>query len=129
TQLATTLTVTSPPDQTVATNPIHVAGTAVPGATVDVADVGTSATTRAGGTAAADGSFSFDVAPMIGNNVLVVTSTAPNGGTAQTVRTAVNDVVQGTLLLDSTDPIGDDNGPGNYAYPTALAFHAGAFGM
>ena len=129
TQLATTLTVTSPPDQTVATNPIHVAGTAVPGATVDVADVGTSATTHAGGTAAADGSFSFDIAPMIGNNVLVVTSTAPNGGTAQTVRTVVNDVVQGTLLLDSTDPIGDDNGPGNYAYPTAPDFHAGAFDM
>jgi glucan 1,4-alpha-glucosidase len=129
TQLATTLTVTSPPDQTVATNPIHVAGTAVPGATVDVADVGTSATTHAGGTAAADGSFSFDIAPLTGNNVLVVTSTAPNGGTAQTVRTVVNDVVQGTLLLDSTDPIGDDNGPGNYAYPTAPDFHAGAFDM
>ena len=77
TQLATTLTVTSPPDQTAATNPIHVAGTAVPGATVDVADVGTSTTTHASGTAAADGSFSFDIAPLVGNNVLVVTSTAP----------------------------------------------------
>ena len=120
---------TSPPDKTAATNPIHVAGTAVPGATVDVADVGTSATTHAGGTAAADGSFSFDIAPVIGNNVLVVTSTAPNGGTAQAVRTVVNDVVQGTLLFDSTDPTGDDNGPGNYAYPTAPDFHAGAFDM
>jgi hypothetical protein len=112
-QLATTLAVTSPPDQTVATNPIHVAGTAVPGATIDVADVGTGTTTHASGTAAADGSFSFDIAPLIGNNVLVVTSTAPNGGTAQAVRTVVNDVVQGRLLLDSTDPTGDDNGPGN----------------
>jgi hypothetical protein len=55
TQLATTLTVTSPPDQTVATTPIHVAGTAVPGATVDVADVGTSTTTHASGMAAPDG--------------------------------------------------------------------------
>ena len=120
TQLATTLTVTSPPDQTAATNPIHVAGTAVPGATVDVADVGTGTTTHASGTAAADGSFSFNIAPLIGNNVLVVTSTAPNGGTAQAVRTVVNDVVHGTLLFDVTDPTGDDNGPGNYAYPTAL---------
>ena len=50
---------------------------------------------------------------------LVVTATAPDGGTAQTVRTVVNDVVDGTLLFDSTDPTGDDNGPGNYAYPTA----------
>ena len=129
TQLATTLTVTSPPDQTAATNPIHVAGTAVPGATIDVADVGTRSTTHASGTAAADGSFSFDIAPLIGNNVLVVTSTAPNGGTAQAVRTVVNDVVQGTLLFDSTDPTGDDNGPGNYAYPTAPDFHAGAFDL
>src|SRR5499427_968568 len=129
TQLATTLTVTSPPDQTVATNPIHVAGTAVPGATIDVADVGTGTTTHAGGTAAADGSFGFDIAPLVGNNVLVVTSTAPDGGTAQKVRTVVNDVVQGTLLFDATDPTGDDNGPGNYAYPTSSNFHAGAFDL
>lgn len=129
TQLATTLTVSSPPDQTAATNPIHVAGTAVPGATIDVADVGTGTTTHASGTAAADGSFSFDIAPMIGNNVLVVTSTAPNGGTAQAVRTVVNDVVQGTLLFDAKDPVGDDNGPGNYAYPTSSDFHAGAFDL
>ena len=129
TQPATTLTVTSPADETAATNPIHVAGTAVPGATIDVADVGTGTTTHAGGTAAADGSFSFDIAPLDGNNVLVVTSTARGGGTAQTVRTVVNDVVQGTLLFDATDPAGDDNGPGNYAYPTAPDFHAGAFDL
>jgi hypothetical protein len=129
TQLATTLTVTSPPDQTVATNPIHVAGTAVAGATIDVADVGTSTTTHTSGKAAPDGSFNFDIAPLVGNNVLVVTSTAPNGGTAQVVRTVVNDVVEGTLLFDSSDPTGDDNGPGNYAYPTAGDFHAGAFDM
>ncbi len=122
TQLATTLTVTSPPDQTAATNPIHVAGTAVPGATIDVADVGTGTTTHASGTAAADGSFSFDIAPLIGNNVLVVTSTAPNGGTAQAIRTVVNDVVQGTLRFDATDPTGDDNGPGNYAIAPGSAW-------
>jgi glucoamylase len=135
TQLATTLTVTSPPDQSAVTttNPIHVTGTAVPGATIDVADVGTDTgtgtTTHASGTAAADGSFSFDIAPLNGSNVLVITSTAPNGGTAQTVRTVVYDVVQGTLLFDATDPAGDDNGPGNYAYPTAPDFHPGAFDM
>ena len=33
----------------------------------------------------------------------------------------------GTLLLDVTDPSNDDNGPGNYAYPTSGNFHAGAF--
>jgi glucoamylase len=128
TQLATTLTVTSPPDLTVATDPIHVAGTAVPGATIDVADV-SGTTTHATGVAAADGSFAFDIPAQAGNNVIVVTSTAPDGGTAQAVRTVVNDVVAGTLLYDTVDPAGDDNGPGNYAYPTSSDFHAGAFDM
>jgi len=35
--------------------------------------------------------------------------------------------VPGTLLLDVVDPDGDDNGPGNYAYPTSANFHDGAF--
>jgi glucan 1,4-alpha-glucosidase len=130
TQKATSLTVTSPPDRTVATDPIHVAGTAVPGAIVDVADVTeTNGSSHATTTAAADGSFSFDIAPLIGNNVIVVTSTAPDGGTAQAVRTVVNDVVQGTLLFDSSDPTGDDNGPGNYAYPTSTFFQPGAYDL
>ena len=64
-----------------------------------------------------------------GTNVLVITATSPTGGTAQTTRTVVNDVVGGTLLLDATDPSGDDNGPGNYAYPTAPAFHPGAYDL
>ena len=64
-----------------------------------------------------------------GTNVLVITSTAPNGGTAQIVRSVVNDVVAGTLLFSQDDPAGDDKGPGNYAYPTALDFHAGAFDL
>jgi carbohydrate-binding DOMON domain-containing protein len=33
------------------------------------------------------------------------------------------------VLFDVTDPTGDDNGPGNYAYPTAADFHAGAFDL
>ncbi len=33
----------------------------------------------------------------------------------------------GTLLLDVADPDGDDNGPGNYAYPTSGDFKPGAF--
>jgi carbohydrate-binding DOMON domain-containing protein len=37
------------------------------------------------------------------------------------------DFVPGTLLLDVTDPNSDDNGPGNFAYPTAADFHPGAF--
>jgi carbohydrate-binding DOMON domain-containing protein len=33
------------------------------------------------------------------------------------------------VLLDVTDPNNDDNGPGNYAYPTSSNFHAGAFDL
>ncbi|HEY3713571.1 MAG TPA: glucodextranase DOMON-like domain-containing protein [Jatrophihabitantaceae bacterium] len=128
TQRATTLTVTSPTDQTVATDPIHVAGSAAPGARVDVADVA-GPTTHASGVAAADGSFSFDIAVLPGNNVIVVTSTTRDGATAQAVRTVVNDIVEGALLYDTADPNGDDNGPGNYAYPTASDFHAGAYDL
>jgi carbohydrate-binding DOMON domain-containing protein len=42
-------------------------------------------------------------------------------------RTVVFDFVPGTLLLDVVDPSGDDNGPGNYAYPTFSDFQPGAY--
>ena len=109
-----------------------VSGTAAPGASIDIADVATdqnSATTLTHTTAAANGSFSVDVTSAAGTNVFVITSTAANGGTAQTVRSVVNDVVNGTLIFSTDDPTGDDNGPGNYAYPTAGDFHAGAFDL
>ena len=44
-------------------------------------------------------------------------------------RTVVWDFVPGTVLFEVTDPDLDDNGPGNYAYPTSADFHAGAFDM
>jgi carbohydrate-binding DOMON domain-containing protein len=50
-----------------------------------------------------------------------------SGGTAHVKRSVVFDFVPGTLLLDVTDPSGDDNGPGNYAYPTYGGFRPGAF--
>lgn len=129
---STPLTVTSPADGTAAGATITVTGTAAPGASVDIADVGTdgdSATTIGHTTAAADGSFTTTVTSAAGTNVLVITSTAPNGGTAQTVRSVVNDVVNGTLLFSADDPTGDDNGPGTYAYPTSGDFHPGAFDL
>ena len=131
TQGATTLTVTSPPDQSAATGSVVVTGTTAPGATVDVAAVGTDANTTALATqiAAGDGSFSVTVPIAAGVNVIVVTATAPDGGTAQAVRTVVNDVVSGTLLFAADDLDGDDAGPGNYAYPTSGDFHPGAFDL
>jgi glucan 1,4-alpha-glucosidase len=131
TQGATTLSLTSPLDQSAATSTVAVAGSTAPGATVDVAVVATDAgtTTLASTVAAGDGSFSLSVPAGAGVDVIVVAATAPDGGTAQTVRTVVNDVVNGTLIFAADDPDGDDAGPGNYAYPTSADFHAGAFDL
>ncbi len=105
-QGATTLSITSPANESAINgSPITVTGT----------------------TAASDGSFSASVAVSPGTTVITVGATAADGATAQASRTVVWDFVPGTKILDITDPSGDDNGPGNYAYPTAGDFHAGAF--
>ena len=122
---------TSPADNSsVAGSPVTVTGTTAPGNTVYVAATNTdedSATTVASATAAADGSFSVPIAVTGGTTVLNVVAVSPDGATAHAKRTVVFDFVPGTLLLDVTDPNDDDNGPGNYAYPTSGAFHPGAF--
>ena len=132
TQAATTLTVTSPGNDTAATGTVPVIGTTAPLAKVVIADVATDnndATTLFSATALNDGSFNIPVTVAAGTNVLVVTAMTASGATAQATVTLVNDVVNGTLLFTATDPVNDDNGPGNYAYPTATDFHAGAFDL
>jgi glucoamylase len=131
TQGTTALTVASPADNAaVSASPVTVTGTTAPGNTVHVSATNTdvnSATTTASATAAADGSFSLDVPITGGTNVLNVVAISPSGGTAHVTRTILFDFVPGTLLLEVADPDGDDNGPGNYAYPLSTNFHAGAF--
>jgi carbohydrate-binding DOMON domain-containing protein len=132
TQGTTPLTVTAPIDGTATGATTTVTGTAAPHARIDVADVATdnnSATTITSTTASATGAFSVTVTSAAQTNVLVISATAPNGGTAQTVRSVVNDVVDGTLLFSADDPTGDDNGPGTYQYPTSGDFHPGAFDL
>jgi glucoamylase len=132
TQGSTPLTVTAPVDGTATGATTTVTGTAAPHATIDIADVATdnnSATSVTTTTANASGAFSVDVTSAAQTNVLVITATAPGGGTAQTVRSVVYDVVDGTLLFSADDPTGDDNGPGTYLYPTSGDFHPGAFDL
>ena len=88
------------------------------------------ASTRRRPSPAADGSFTVDV-PITGGVQRRSTwpRPAPTGATAHATRTVVFDFVPGTVLLDVTDPDNDDNGPGNYAYPTSDNFHAGALDM
>ena len=74
-----------------------------------------------------DGTFSIDVAVTGGTTVLTIVAVSPDGATAYERRTILFDFVPGTLLLDVADPDDDDNGPGNYAYPTSSNFHPGAF--
>jgi glucoamylase len=133
TQGTTALTVTSPADgASVAGSPVTVTGTTAPGNTVYVSSTNTdqnSATTVVSTTAGANGAFSVDVAVTGGTNVLNIVAVSPSGGTAHVRRTVLFDFVPGTLVLDVTDPNGDDNGPGNYAYPTYDGFHPGAFDL
>ncbi|MGZ4386008.1 MAG: glucodextranase DOMON-like domain-containing protein, partial [Gaiellaceae bacterium] len=129
----TTLTLTSPADQSAVTSsPVTVTGTTQAGNTVYVAATNTdqnSQTTTASTTAAGDGSFSVSIPVTGGTTVLNVVAVSPSGATAHAERSVVFDFTPGTVLLDVTDPTGDDNGPGNYAYPTSSNFHAGAFDL
>jgi glucan 1,4-alpha-glucosidase len=130
TQGTTPLTVVSPADNSsVGTSPVSVAGTTAPGNTVYVAATNTDANsaTTVVSAAAPGGSFSIDVPVTGGTNVLNIVAVSPGGGTAHAKRTVLFDFVPGTLLLDVSDPDGDDNGPGNYAYPTFDGFRPGAF--
>jgi hypothetical protein len=132
-QGTTSLTVTSPADNaSLPGSPVTVTGTTAPGNKVYVAATNTdhnSSTTVVSTTASGNGSFSIDVPVIGGTTVLNVVAVSPSGGTAHVVRTVVFDFVAGSVLLDVSDPTGDDKGPGNYAYPTAADFHAGAYDM
>jgi glucoamylase len=133
TQGTTTLSVTAPADGTsIPGSPVTVTGTTAAGNDVYVSATNTdhdSATTIVQTTADGAGSFQVDVPVTGGTTVLNVVAVSPDGGTAHAVRTVVFDFVPGTVLLDVADPSSDDNGPGNYAYPTAGDFHAGAFDL
>ncbi len=133
TQTETTLTLTAPADNSVVNgDPVTIAGGTAPNATVDVLAVNTDGNGDAvigTTTAGSDGSFSLDVTPPVGTVTLTVIATAPDGATGFAQRTVVNDVVPGTLVFDLTDPAGDDNGPGTYAYPTSDNFKPGAYDL
>jgi glucan 1,4-alpha-glucosidase len=131
TQGQTALAVTAPADQSaVAASPVTVVGTTAPGNLVYVAATDTdqdSLTTVVSALPATNGSFSVNVPVSGGTTVLNIVAVDGSGATAHVTRTIVFDFTPGTVILDTSDPTGDDNGPGNYAYPTAPDFHAGAF--
>jgi glucoamylase len=131
TQKSTTLTVTAPADQSLATGSTHVVGTTAGGNTVIVGasnqDDHTALTRRV--KTGSSGAFDITIPLTGGTTVLNIVAVAPNGGTARAVRTVVMDLIPGTLLFSANDPDGDDNGPGNYAYPTSSNFKPGAYDL
>ena len=133
TQGQTSLAVTAPADQSsVSGSPVTVTGTTTVGNTIYVAATNTdqnSQTTTASTPANPDGSFSLSVPVTGGTTVLNVVAVSPTGATAHVKRTVVFDFTPGTVVLDVADPSNDDNGPGNYAYPTSDNFKPGAFDM
>jgi glucoamylase len=132
TQQATDLHVTAPPDQSAAGDSVTVTGTTQPGNDITVAATNTDTsfvTTTHSLTVGASGAFSLTIPLTGGTWVLNTVATSPSGATARDVRTVVFDQPPGTLIFAADDPDGDDNGPGNYAYPTAADFHAGAYDL
>jgi glucoamylase len=130
TQQETPLTVTSPADNSAVEDTVEVAGTSAPGNSIAVAASNLDDNTRTtfhATTAGPGGAFSLTVPLTGGTYVLNIVATSPSGATGREVRTVVFDFVPGILLFAVDDPDGDDNGPGNYAYPTSDNFKPGAF--
>jgi glucoamylase len=122
--------VTAPADNILVGNSVTVTGTTTPGNSVTVAATNTDTdftTTLHTATVASDGSFSVTIPLAGGTYVLNTAATSPSGATARVARTVVFDQPPGTQVFAVDDPDNDDNGPGNYAYPTSGDFHAGAF--
>jgi glucan 1,4-alpha-glucosidase len=106
---------------------VTVTGTAPAGTRIDI----TASATDAGGTTTAvttrsNGTFTAELPAKLGTNV--ITAAATNGrSTGYAQKNVGSDFVEGTVLLNVTDPDNDDNGAGTYAYPLAADFHPGAF--
>jgi glucoamylase len=131
--VATTVTIAAPASgATIEGSTTTVSGTAAPGATVDIAtqdtDTGGAATTVAT-TADTTGAYSASVAIGFGTNVITVAATTKAGATGYAQTAVVGDVSGGTTVLDATDPVGDDDGPGTYQYPTSSSYTAGSWDL
>jgi len=110
---------------------VVVAGTSAPGNAIAVDGVNQDDHTAVTRTVKADkaGAFSVTLPITGGTTVILVAATSRSGATAWAKRTVVFDKAPGTLLFSAADPDGDDNGPGNYAYPTSSNFQPGAYDL
>jgi glucoamylase len=126
----TALSVTGPTDRTIVTSPVTVTGTSTPGNRLTIAATNVdedSKTTLTAVTVGSGGTFSIPVALLGGRSVLSIVATSPSGATARQARTVVVLAASAPVIFEANDPDNDDNGPGNYAYPTDPQFHPGAY--
>jgi glucan 1,4-alpha-glucosidase len=127
------VTITAPKDgSTLAVSSTTVTGTTTPGAavTIESDDSTTGAPASLATTVATpDGSYSASVPVGFGSNAITVAATSNNGSSTGYAQVTVTNEGGGSTVLDVSDPSGDDNGPGTYAYPTSSDFHAGAFDL
>jgi glucoamylase len=128
---ALTVTVTSPAGGARVTgSTITVTGTTAPGATVAAQADGPAGGTAgtASTTADSDGHWTVALPTTFGSSTITVTATLGRS-TGYAQLSVTNVALPGTVALTATDPSGDDNGPGTYAYPTDAAFSPGAFDL
>jgi glucoamylase len=125
------LTVTSPTSGSTAAPPtVTVTGTTAAKARVDAEATGLFGapgvvTTRADST----GAWSLTLPVSFGTTTITVTATLGRS-TGYSQLFVTNTVLPGTSVLDVTDPLNDDNGPGTYQYPTSSSnFQPGAFDL
>ncbi len=127
------VTITAPAaGSTLAAASVTVTGTTASGAAVTVASADTTTGAAAAvtsTTAAADGSFSASVPLSFGSTAITVAATAAGGRSTGYGQVTVANEGGGTTVLDVADPVGDDNGPGSYQYPTDSAFVPGSFDL
>jgi glucoamylase len=125
------LSVTSPANgASVDNSTVTVTGTSAPGAAIDAEALG--ATGGPAGTAStvadAAGDWSFAVPTGFGSTTITVTATLGRS-TGYSQLTVINVALPGQSVLNTSDPTGDDNGPGTYQYPTSSSFSPGSFDL
>jgi glucoamylase len=124
------VTITSPTNgQNVTGTTVAVTGTTAPHVTVSVeADNALSPLGGATASTTSDGSGNFNATVAIRFGTTTLTVAATYGASTGYAQVTVNSTaLPGETVLNLADPTGDDNGPGNYAYPTSPDFKPGAF--
>ncbi len=125
------VTITAPASgATLAVSSTTVTGTTTRGAKVAIesADTTTGAPASVTATkAAADGSFTATVPVSFGANAITVA--AVDGRSTGYAQVTITNEGAGATVLDVPDPVGDDNGPGTYQYPTSSDFVPGSFDL